>query len=157
MITSTEIVETLVNAGIREEVILIYDQQFVLPTPEWITNKLGASLDKFFFDTGIKYGENQYECNKYAKTATTIADWCWAKTKTKDVALAFGMFGYLAGIGGHMINIAVHRNESNGLYLAFYEPQPSAPEDKAVFQTVCLTKRTLPQESISSCVSCLFL
>jgi hypothetical protein len=157
MITYIELNAVLTDSGIRQEAIQIFDEEFVLPTSHWITHDLGASLDKFFFDTGIKFGYNQYECNKFAKTATTIADWSWAKTKTRDVALAFGMFGYIGGVDGHMINIAVHRDSASKLYLAFYEPQPFVAEGEMAFRLVCLTQKTLSKEDIRSCISCLFL
>ena len=150
MICYEELSTVLTDSGISPGVIRIFDEDFVLPTPHWIMNDLGASMGKFLFDTGIKFEYNQYECNKFAKTATTIADWSWAKTTTREVALAFGMFGYLES-GGHMINIAVHRDDTNKLYLAFYEPQPIPPN------FVCLTKKTLSKEDIQSCIICLFL
>lgn len=157
MITYDELTAVLSGSGISKDVIQVFDEEYVLPTDGWITTKLGPALDKFFFDTGIKYGEDQYDCNKFAKTASTIADWCWNKTKTENAALAFGMFAYLES-GGHMINIAVHRDQNSKLYLAFYEPQPSAPEDGTViFKPICLTKRTLSTEDIQSCIACLFL
>lgn len=150
MISYEELSAVLTGSGISQDVIQIFGEDFVLPTPQWIMNDLGSSMDKFFFDTGIKYEYNQYECGKFAKTATTIADWAWAKTTTREVALAFGMFGYLES-GGHMINIAVHRDDTNKLYLAFYEPQPTIPN------FVCLTKKILTPEDIQSCIACLFL
>jgi hypothetical protein len=157
MISSKELIKLLTDSGIRPDVINVQDENFVLPTPEWITNDLSKALNDFFFYSGIKYEENQYDCNRFAKTASTIADWCWAKTKTEDAALALGMFGYFYGINGHVITIAVHRDEQGKLYLGFYEPQPSAEEGKVSEIILCLTKRTLYLEDIQSCISCLFL
>ena len=156
MITAKELTDVLVGIGIRREVIKTFDENYIMTTPEWITTKLGDSLNKFFFDTGIKYSYEQYDCNKFAKTASTIADWCWVKTKKEGAALAFGLFGYVSG-GGHMINIAVHRDENSKLYVAFYEPQPGVSEGTLAFQLVCLTKLNLNKEDIQSCVTCLFL
>ena len=156
MITADELTQTLVDGGIPKSTIQLFDEYYIFPTENWISKELGASLNKFFFDTGIKYQDDQYDCNKFAKTASTIADWCWAKTKVKDAALAFGIFGFMRGFG-HAINIAVHRDANHKLYLAFYEPQPSIAEGSSAFSLICLTKLNLTKEDIQSCVTCLFL
>ncbi len=75
-----------------------------------------------------------------------------------DAVVPVGLFGYASNdLGLHMIVTVPHRNADNGLYLAFYEPQPAAPENEAVFSLVCLTPRTLDSDEIKSCLSCLFV
>lgn len=157
MIHAEELQTALVASGIQLDSIYILDEEYIMTTPRWITKDLSASMNKFFFDTGIKYQYDQYDCNKFAKTASTIADWCWAKTMVREAALAFGMFAYMSWMGPHMVNIAVHRNEQGKLYVAFYEPEPSAPSDHDVFSLICLLPKTLDEESIRTSFYCLFL
>lgn len=154
MVTGAEINAALVAKGVHSDRIAFYDQEYVLPTRAWITEKLGPALDKFFFDTGISFRWEQFECNKYAKTASTIADWCWAKTGPREAALAFGVFTYGSEggrrVGPHTLNIAIHRDESGKLFPAFYEPMRDAA-------TVCMTPVELSDSELSSSFACLFL
>lgn len=157
MITAEELQKVLVAAGVPQGLIIIMDEDYVMTTPDWITGKLGKALNKFFFDTGIKAQYSQYDCNKYAKTASTIADWCWATTRDEAAALAFGMFAYIGDLGPHMLNIAIHRHEDENLHVAFYEPQPGIEEGTIAFAPICLLPKILDAQSVRSCLSCLFL
>lgn len=154
MISNEQLTEFLVKAGMNTRNIVVSAEDYVMPTPGWITKDLSASMNKFLFNSGIKFNYNQFDCKKFAKTASTIADWCWAKTTNKEAALAFGMFGYLTAL--HAINVAIHRNDKQELYLAFYEPQLGIPGDHAVFSPICLTPVTLTQDDIASCLFCWF-
>ena len=161
MISGEKLIETLIAKGIPRDRILIFDEEFELPAPDWITNDLSKEFNKFLFDTGIKWIEDKFDCNKFSKSVTTIADWKWAKTQSGEAALALGMFGYASEliIDGHMLCVAIHCEtvEIKNLRLAFYEPQPSVPEGTAVFNTIFLTEIKLTNEDIKSCVACLFV
>lgn len=156
-VSVNDMTKALVDAGIPSGSIQLYDEDFVLTTPDWITNKLGAAMNKFLFDTGIKFQYEQFDCVKFAKTASTIADWCWAETKVDETSLAFGLFAFISDDGPHMINVAVHKDQQGKLFVAFYEPQPGVPDGHATFSTVCLLPQKLEKEAIQSCLGCLFL
>jgi hypothetical protein len=127
---------------------------YVMPTEFWITERFGPALLNFLDKNDFRYRDEQYECNKYAKTASTLADWAHLKTKNEESALAFGCFGFLTKEGaGHMINFAIHRDNKKELYLAFYEPQPQ----RGTLTWKCLKPVELTKEEISSCISCVLL
>ncbi len=159
MISDTKLIDTLVKVGVPSGSILAFDSGYELPAPDWILNDLAKEFNKFLFDSGITWVEDKFDCNKFSKSVSTIADWKWAKTTSEEAALAFGMFGYSSGLDGHMLCIAVHcdTGDINNLRVAFYEPQPSVPEGMAVFSTICLTEVKLSEADIKSCVSCLFV
>lgn len=154
MITSEEILKLFTDAGADPGKVWIWDSHFVMPTPEWIQGELGVALRNFFWSTGIQYSDTQFDCNRFAKSAATVADWCWVRTEKRDAALAFGVFTYLEGFGGHAINVAVHRRADQSLYLAFYEPQPT--RNGGQFIELCLTPVEISPEQLRLCLGCYF-
>lgn len=155
MIDCEQLQAVLVGAGIPERAISILDDAYVLPTAEWVTRDLSRALNGFYFQSGIRYTPEQFDCNHFSKTASVIADWSWAKTEKREAALAFGVFGYITD--GHMITVAVHREPiTRALAVAFYEPQPSVPNGTQAFSLVCMTPKQLTAEDIQSCIACWF-
>ena len=61
-------------AGIREDAIDIFDEDYELLTPEAITGELSGLLADTLFRLEIHYVESQFDCNKFAKLASTLAD-----------------------------------------------------------------------------------
>ena len=143
MISANQLTDKLVKAGIPQIAIHLFDDDYELPDPDWIKHDLSKAFSKFLFDTGIVFNSEQYDCNKFAKSASTIADWCWAKTNKTEAALAFG----LMGIPGHMLCVAAHIDG-----VKFYEPQPMGMN-----QTATLTESNLTKEGILECFTCIFV
>ena len=159
MISSDTLTEVFIKAGVDPTAISFFDGEYELPSPNWITNDLAKAFNSFLFDMGIKWTSNQFDCNKFSKSASTIADWCWVKTRTEETALAFGMFCYGDMFGSHMLCVAIHcdTGDINQLRIAFYEPQSISPSRDGSFRTVCLTEKKLTDEDIKSCVACIFV
>lgn len=154
----------LIRAGVPVTKINIFDSDYELPSPSWIERDLSAAFQTFLFKSGIKWTESQFDCNKFAKSASTIADWCWAETKgATETALAFGLFAY----PGHMLNLAVHLVQEHAdpsraigaddLRVAFYEPQPTVPPGEMVYSGVTLREVTLSAAERGSSLNCLFV
>ena len=152
MISAEQLTSALRRAGVPLDVIIVFDESFELPAPDWITVDLAKAFTEFLFKAGITYRDGQFECNKFAKSASTIADWCWVKTRPSLSALAFGIFAY----PGHMLCLAAHQSAS-GIYLAGYEPQGSVPEGEAYSQPVILKQLTITREEFEACEDCLFI
>lgn len=134
-----------------------WDVRYALPTQRWIEQRLGPMVGGLLDQTGIKYAEEQFDCEDFAVSAWAMSKWCWAITSTAGLpaGLAFGFWGYVRSVGGgHGINTAVHQVELAGggvrREVAFYEPQPSRGAMR--FRDVCLRRVTLNQEEIASCV-----
>lgn len=157
-VTHTEIREVLARSGVVPERITLLDQDYCLPTPEWITGPLRKSLGDFLFYSGIQYVDQRFDCDDFAATAANLAGLCWAKTPGAPMAgLAIGMFGFIDRYDtSHCIICAIHKREQ-GLYPAWYEPQPSVEDGQAAFQNICLTPVKLTSEEAQSCLCCLFL
>lgn len=152
MISAQQLETALTTAGIPPGRILIFDEDYELPEPSWVTGELGASLREFLFNARVQFVNEQFDCNKFAKMASTIADVCWARTRREEAALAFGMFATV----GHMLCVAVHVGPGGALYPAFYEPQPSV-HGASSYALVCLEEVKLPESELVSCVSCIFV
>lgn len=164
MISSDLLTKVLIAAGIPAEAICIFDEDYELLTPESITVTLSAQMRDFLFAHSIKWTESLFDCNKFSKLASTLADVDWINTRPAgEAALAFGLFAY----SGHMINVAVHLklNEADpsrqitaeDLRVAFYEPQPQVPDGRRYFTAIPLAPVTLKPEEIKTCLMCEFI
>lgn len=153
MITYQDIINLYKGRGVRCEV-LCFNPSYLLPTPAWIPEKLGPASDKLYFDTGIVFQPGKFECESFSLVALAHAKLCWANTvaQPNDDSIAVGGFAY----GNHFLITAVHRDAAGGIYPAFYEPQPSVPEGKAVFRPVCLNRVTLSDDDVRACLFCAF-
>lgn len=145
MISRDELRERLIAGGIPSHVIQIFDLDYELPKPRWIQNELAGAFRRFLFDAELVGRPEQFDCNKYAKLASTMADLCWARTRKSDAALAFG----LAGVGLHMVNVAVHKDG-----VAFYEPQL---QGEGVSGGVSMRRVEHTREDLRLCTVCLFV
>lgn len=158
MITATEIQGFLKGKGVRD--VFCFNYYYLLPTADWIVNRLGPASQKLYFDTGITYQQDKFECESFALIAAGHAKLCWAKTTVSEVnlaSLAFGMFGYASA--SHMLNIAICREPDGSLAVRFFEPQQSLPQVGAAATTLtlpCLTERHLTDEDIASAIFCAF-
>ncbi len=153
-LSANELTRALTDAGVPPACIALFDEDFALVTPAWITGPLADAYRDLLFKLGIRWTEDQFDCNKFAKLATTVADLCWVTTRQEDAALAFGMFATPA----HMLCVAVHRDDSapGTLRVAFYEPQPSVPEGEMVFAAVPLRETRLTRAQIQTALACIF-
>lgn len=160
VLSSYDIKTALMGAGVRDGAIVFKDQQYCLPAPEWITGPFSKSETKFYFDTGIEYEEDVYECNAFSLTALADAKRCFAKTpksQRPQASLAMGTFTFfLKEMTEHDIIVAIHKNEQGKLYPAFYEPQAGVEEGKSAFQKICLTPMQLSPGEVQSCLACWF-
>lgn len=161
MVTYREILDLAEQNGIRKEVVTAFDEQYYLPTENWVTKYLGASYLQFLDSVGIEFRDEQWDCDNYAKMATVVADLAFYKTKKKEGSLAFGIFCYWSESnniwGAHAINVAIIRNlTSNKIEFVFFEPQPSPVQD-IILKHKCLTKIQLPRDEVSSCFALLFI
>ncbi len=164
MISSALLIQTLTAAGVPLAKISVFDSDYELPAPSWITGDLSSAFAKFLFDTGIQWTESRFDCNKFSKSASTIADWCWTKTRNaSEAALALGLFA----MPGHMLNVAIHLKQAEAdfsreitvddLRVAFYEPQPTVPSGEMVYAGVTLREVSLTAEECRNCLDCLFV
>jgi hypothetical protein len=158
MITSQELRDVLIKAGVREHVIGIFDEEFVMPTADWMEHELADALTNFLFENRIVYRENAFDCNRFSKFSSTVVDLCWARMREgRDAAMAVGLFAYGSFFARHCMIVALHRNQDNTIRVSFYEPQPSYPEGSTAFTKVCMRPRKLDAQDIASCFCCLFI
>lgn len=162
MISADTLRGALVLAGVPGGTIALYDSDYELPEANWITGEFREAFNRYLFDNRIKYSP-RFDCNKFAKAASLMADRCWDQEGSTEAVLAFGMFAMVR----HMMNIAVHLKVSpadpsrelvaEDLRVAFYEPQPSPVEGQAVFSLVTMQEIHLSLVEVQTCVSCNFL
>lgn len=155
MIYVDEISEALVRAGIPASLTFLFDEDYELVKPTWITHDLREAFEKALFGAGITAREGQFDCNKIAKFCTVVADLSWYKTKKSEAVLAFGIL--VIGSTMHTYCVAVHMNEKDSLYVAVYDPTPQIPEGWPVTDSTTMREVTLTKEDYQSCLGCIFI
>jgi hypothetical protein len=152
MISAKQLTGALMGVGIPLECIQLFDEDFECPEPSWITGELREAFESALFRSGIMGREGQYDCNKIAKLASTVADLCWYKTQKSEAVLAFGVLG----VPGHMVCVAVHTDES-GLWVGCYDPTPQVPPGLPVTDGTTLRPVYFTKEEYQSCLCCIFV
>ena len=139
MITSQQLQEFLTESGIQPFTVLIADDNYSLPDPQWILNDFANALRSFqlAMETAT-YMPEKNDCDNFTRGAAYFADVLHSRTRDVQTAICFGEFWYtLDAGGGHAINIAVVKN-GDVMELMFFEPQT-------------LMQLTLSKTEIESC------
>ena len=148
IITDSQLIQHLIAFGVPENTIMIYDEYYNCPTKEWIVGPFAKQFNDYLFYNKIQWIENKFDCNKFSKLATCIADMDWLNTPSDENALAYG----LIAADGHCITIADHNGE-----IGLYEPQPAIPAGKdSTYALVTMTPVIWTKDQLKTCVGCLF-
>lgn len=117
MLTSQEVLNSLLKMGIRKESITMMDDKYSIPTQDWILKaspEISFQLKDMF---GI-WKEESFDCDDFALATTSLMRLAHAANKTKT-SLPVGYFRYIDNsMGKHAINIAFVNNG-----IMFFEPQ----------------------------------
>lgn len=119
--TANQIYKILEDAGVSPANIDIDDENYQLPSLDWISGEFAAIHAKF----KKAWGENTFipvvnDCDDFSDLAKVCAQKLHKDMNPKGTALAFGTFKYQRDNGEiHRLNVAI----VEGGKLAFYEPQ----------------------------------
>jgi hypothetical protein len=121
--------ETLMTShGILADATFFADDQYLLPTLDWLTGDFARGLQAFFHLLGMDtYTAEQCDCDDFARGAAFYASTLHNRLQNGRTALAFGEFAYKHRDGyAHAINVIVGddvRSRSSAPTLVFFEPQ----------------------------------
>lgn len=101
---------------------------YALPELDWITGEFTEAIQSRQNSDGMRHYKNGRNiCHHYSRHASVVASLChlWTPdTGEGESSLAFGWIDFDRPDGtGHSINLAVCRDESERLFLVYYEPQ----------------------------------
>ena len=106
---------------------VLTDEDYVIPTVEWVNGELTKRFNQFTFDYNVRwYVEGRNECDKFSLYARAIANTLNRHNPNAGAAgIAFGEVFMLHGINSHAMNFAIVAEKDKKLKLVFYEPQVS--------------------------------
>ena len=101
------------------------DESYILPTKDWVVNKLTPQFQQFLFDYNLRqYKEGRNECDKYSLYCKTVANILNAHNANKPLSgIAVADFSYISSVNSHSINIILVSDSNNNVELLYYEPQ----------------------------------
>ncbi|MDB6017671.1 MAG: hypothetical protein JWR19_2160 [Pedosphaera sp.] len=155
-LSSDEMLGVLELAGINPDAIELSDDEYALPTLNWITGDFADSMTGFLNSLEFTYELHSQDCKAFSRAAAFWAEYCWNKTQAGQAALALGQCYYLpnGSMEGHAINCAMTR-KAGKIALVFFEPQLNF---KAGFNLslTSMTEKNLEPCEIESCSLLLF-
>jgi hypothetical protein len=121
--------ETLMTSqGILADATFFADDQYLLPTLDWLTGDFARGLQAFFQLLDMAdYTAEQCDCDDFARGAAFYASTLHNRFQKGRSAIAVGEFAYKHRDGyAHAINVIVGddvRSRSSAPTLVFFEPQ----------------------------------
>lgn len=101
---------------------------YALPAMDWITGAFSDGLRvRQSHDDTVRFQSGRNVCHHYTRHAAVHAAMCHLKTHDTgegESSLAFGWIDFIRPDGtGHSVNLAVCRDESERLFVVYFEPQ----------------------------------
>lgn len=144
--TAETIIKLARKAGIPMSAVMVLDGTFACPTKASIKS-IGRGLSELLASAGLKYKTEAFDCNRFAKLASAMADIGWINSHPTEDAIAFGIMALASR--SHAFNVTVETNSGGAYRFCYYEPQPQ--------NGICLAPLKIKKEELTSCVSLLFL
>lgn len=121
---AAELMRVLEEDGVCADNPIILDDEYALPTEDWLLNDFREATIKNLALLGIAtYAAQSNDCDDFAWAVAGLARIGNARQGSRK-ALAVGIFGYRTDDGGgHAIIFSVVRVGANDYRLVFIEPQ----------------------------------
>lgn len=129
---SSEQVKTLISNAAPDEVFLnwsqitLTDQNYILPTEQWVRTIFSESFQTFLFNYNVKDAQlGRNDCDNFALYARTIANVLNRHNPNakSGLGIAFGEAIGFSNIETHAINFVVVADKNKKAKIIFYEPQ----------------------------------
>ncbi len=126
-ISSYEVKGVITNANLAgfKDNIFLHDEDYVIPTLDWVNGEFSKQFKQFLFNYNIRqFQDGKNECDKFSLHARSVANILNRHNpQSGNSGIAVGEVYLINGGGGHAMNFAIVADRDKKLRLVFYEPQ----------------------------------